>query len=380
MNDDGHPIESALKEQSARKAQPPEIREEMPLPHNLQTLLLLGIFALLVLYTLYFAGEIMLPIILAFVLNFLLQPAMRAFSKLHVPKTIAALLMISIFFGGLTALGFTLSGPAADWASKAPAGLARLEQRLTVFKRLVADVEKTSSQVEKMAESPSTGERSVTVKGPALSSFLLSGTRNMVVGFLTTVVLLFFLLVSGDLFLRRLVEILPTLTNKKQAVEISYEIESNISGYLVTISLINAAVGITTGIATYFCGLSDPILWGSIAFLLNYIPILGPLFGIAILFLAGLLTFDTIWQALLPAGIYLVIHLVEGETVTPMLLARRFTLNPVLIIVSLVFWYWMWGVAGALLSVPLLATSKIICDRIRPLMALGHFIGAEARS
>ena len=83
---------------------------------------------------------------------------------------------------------------------------------------------------------------------------------------------------------------------------------------------------------------------------------------------------------MLPAGIYLVIHFVEGEVVTPMLLARRFILNPVLVIVSLVFWYWVWGVAGALLAVPMLATLKIVCDRIRPLMALGHFLGAGARS
>jgi predicted PurR-regulated permease PerM len=187
-------------------------------------------------------------------------------------------------------------------------------------------------------------------------------------------------LVAGDLFLRRLVEILPTLSIKKQAVDISHEIESNLSGYLVTISLMNAAVGIATGLATYFCGLADPILWGSVVFLLNYIPILGPLCGVAILFLAGLLTFDPFWQAALPAGIYLVIHLIEGESVTPMLLARRFILNPVLVIVSLAFWYWMWGVAGALLAVPMLATLKIVCDRIRSLMALGHFRGAEARS
>ena len=140
----------------------------------------------------------------------------------------------------------------------------------------------------------------------------------------------------------------------------------------------NAAVGFATGIAAYFCGLSDPALWGAVAFFLNYVPILGPLCGVAILFLAGLLTFDTIWQAILPAGIYLGIHFVEGEAVTPILLARHFTLNPVLVIIALLFWYWMWGVAGAFLAVPMLATFKIICDRIRPLMALGHFLGTQA--
>lgn len=141
----------------------------------------------------------------------------------------------------------------------------------------------------------------------------------------------------------------------------------------------NGAVGIATGLATYAFGLSNPILWGVLAFVLNYILILGPLSGVAILFLAGLLTFDTIWQALVPAASYLVIHVVEGA-VTPLLLARRFELNPVLVITSLVFWYWMWGIPGALLAVPLLASFKIICDRIRPLMALGHFVGGESHN
>jgi predicted PurR-regulated permease PerM len=356
-----------------------EKREEMPLPQDMQSLVLTGIFCLLILYTLYFASEIVLPIVFAFVLNLLLQPSMRVFARLHVPKVIAALLMIALFFGSLGVLGFTLSGPASEWVAKAPESLPRLERRLSMFKKPVEDMQKASKEVEKMAEGPTTDVRSVTVVGPGLSGVLFSGTRAFLVGGLTTVVLLFFLLVSGDLFLRRLVEILPTLTNKKQAVDISREIESNISAYLVTISAMNAGVGVATAIASYFCGLSDPILWGTVAFLLNYVPILGPLFGVAILFLVGLLTFDTLWQAFLPAGIYLVIHFIEGETVTPMLLARRFTLNPVLVVVALVFWYWMWGVAGALLAVPMLATFKIVCDRIRPLMALGHFLGAEAR-
>jgi predicted PurR-regulated permease PerM len=142
----------------------------------------------------------------------------------------------------------------------------------------------------------------------------------------------------------------------------------------------NAGVGIATGLVAYASGLSDPVLWGTLAFLLNFIPILGPFSGIVILFLVGLLSFDTIWQAVIPAGLYLAIHLLEGEMLTPMLLARRFVLNPVLVIASLVFWYWMWGVAGALLAVPLLAAAKIICDRIAPLIALGHFLGNGAKT
>jgi predicted PurR-regulated permease PerM len=312
--------------------------------------------------------------------SLVLQPAVRVFAKWHLPKTVSAILVIAILFGALAMLGFTLSTPAASWVAKAPASLSRLESELFFIKQPIAQLQSATKQVEKIAEGSPTDAPSVTVSGPGLGSFLLSGTRSTLVGLGTTMVLLFFLLVSGDLFLRRFVEILPILSNKKQVVEIAREIETNISGYLATVSLMNLLVGVATGLATFFLGLSDPILWGTMAFLLNFVPILGPLCGIAILFLAGLLTFGTIWHSLLPAGCYLVIHVVEGETLTPLLLARRFVLNPVLVIVSLVFWYWMWGVPGALIAVPMLATVKIICDRVRPLMALGHFLGAEGRS
>ena len=130
----------------------------------------------------------------------------------------------------------------------------------------------------------------------------------------------------------------------------------------------NLAVGLATATITAICGVGDPMLWGTVAFLLNYIPILGPMIGVVIFLLVGLLSISAPWQAFLPAGLYFLIHLIEGETATPMLLARRFTINPVLVVVSLVFWYWMWGVPGAILSTPMLAITKIISDRIRPLM------------
>jgi predicted PurR-regulated permease PerM len=190
----------------------------------------------------------------------------------------------------------------------------------------------------------------------------------------TTVLLLYFLLVSGDNFQRRLVEILPRFSSKRQAVDISQQIESDISAYLVTITIMNAIVGIATAGVMWLTGVGDPILWGTVAFLLNYAPVVAPASGVLIFLLAGLLTIDTFWQAFLPAGLYLAIHLVEGEAVTPLLLARRFTLNPVLVILSLVFWFWMWGIPGAILSVPMLAIAKIVCDRIRPLAAIGHFL------
>src|SRR5208337_241256 len=210
--------------------------------------------------------------------------------------------------------------------------------------------------------------------GGAILSSVFAGTRSFAGGLFTTVIFLYFLLASGDSFLRRLVEVLPRFASKRQAVDISQQIEHDISAYLITITLMNALVGAATAVVMWSTGVGDPVLWGTVAFILNYVPILGPAAAIFIFLFAGSLTIASTWQALLPAALYGAIHVIEGETVTPILLAKRFTLNPVFVVFSFVFWFWLWGVPGAILSAPILATIKLVCDRIRPLAALGHIL------
>ena len=140
--------------------------------------------------------------------------------------------------------------------------------------------------------------------------------------------------------------------------------------------MMNALVGLLNGVAVWLLGMPDPLLFGTLAFLLNYVPVLGPVTGMVIFFFVGIFTFPSFWQAFIPAAIYLGIHILEGETITPMLLARRFTLNPVMVISSLMFWDWLWGIPGALLSTPLLAVMKIVCDHIEVMTPLGHLLGA----
>jgi predicted PurR-regulated permease PerM len=369
---------------SVQKAGPPEPNAgltqaadaaEMPLPSNPQTLFLGGLFALGILAVLYLASSIILPIVLAFVLKLLLQPAVRLLERVHLPRTIGALLAILLVIGALVGLVAALSVPAATWAERLPAGIPRLEAHLMVLRGPIQALLKVIQQAEQVAEAP--GQKGSTIavhRDLGLTDALFAGTRAVIDGLFTTVLVLYFLLVSGDIFLRRIVEILPKFSDKRRAVDISRQIEEDLSAYLLTITVMNAMVGVATAAAMYFCGLGDPLLWGATAFLLNYIPVLGPLFGTGIFLLAGMLSIDNLWGALLPPTLYFGIHLLEGETLTPMLLARRFTLNPVLVILSLVFWFWMWGVPGAILAVPMLAILKIVSDRVRPLKALGHFL------
>jgi predicted PurR-regulated permease PerM len=347
-----------------------------PVHYDLATVFLGGLFFFAGIAVLQISSAIVVPVVFAFIFNLLLQAPMRLLDRLYVPRTVGAVLAIGLVVGSLVGVGAALSGPAASWAEKLPAGIPRLEEHLSFLSAPLDTLQRFLQKVERVAEGQASGGPSIAVQGSGFLNKVVFGTRDIADGLLTMVVVLFFLLASGDTFLLRLVESLPHFSDKRRAVEISQRIENDISVYLITITAMNIVVGLATATAAYFCGLGDPVLWGSVAFLLNYVPYLGPLIGIAIFILAGLLSFDSFWQALLPAALFFGIHLIEGETLTPMLLARRFTLNPVLVILALVFWYWMWGILGAILAVPMLAITKIICDRIQSLKQLGHFLEA----
>jgi predicted PurR-regulated permease PerM len=331
-----------------------------------QLVVQLCLLAIALLTVAYFAADVLLPIVLAFVVSLLLNPLMRVMERLGLPRALAALAIILALFGAIVALGAALSAPATAWAQKLPGGVARLEERLSFLNEPIRTLQTFLHQFDQAGAAGS---------GPTTSETLFRGAQHFAAGFFETLLILFFFLASGDTFLRRLVEVFPTFGDKRRVVALSQQIEENISAYLVTVTAMNAAVGIATGLAMWACGLGDPVLWAATAFLLNYMPIIGPSIGVVLFLFVGLLTIDTLWQAFLPAALYLLIHLIEGEAVTPMLLARRFTLNPAIVIISLIFWFWMWGVPGAVLAVPMLAVAKIVCEGVKPLAPIGHFLG-----
>jgi predicted PurR-regulated permease PerM len=355
----------------------------------LGTLATLGVF-----YTLYFAASIILPFVLAVVLFLLLSPLMRLLSKrLRLPRTLSALILILLLFVVVAGLTAAISVPASGWVAKAPDSLPMLEKKLGFMREPIIFVQRGIKQLTQLMERSGDSETeprpapqplpASPTAVPSISSLssvggsILATTGAALGQVFTVMLLLFFLLSSGDTLLRRLVEVLPTWEDKRRAVEIAGEIERNVAGYLATITMMNALVGVLAGSEMWLLGLPDPLLFGTMAFLLNYIPIIGPVIGIVCFFFVGLFSFDNFLPALVPAGVYLGIHILEGETITPMLLARRLTLNPVLVIASLLFWDWLWGVPGALLSVPLLAVFKIVCDHLPGLHGLGHMLGAN---
>jgi predicted PurR-regulated permease PerM len=348
-----------------------DAEEAMPLPSDPKTIYLAGLFLLALLAAVYVAAEIVWPFVFAFALSLLLKPLQRLLERMHVPRLLSSLLLVVTVLAVVVGLVTAVSAPAVTWAAKLPDAIPRLVERLRFLAAPLATVQEFWRHVEAFAGWNGSSGSSV---GTSLLALLFSGSRSLASGFFTTLLFLFFLLAAGEIFIQRLVEIMPKFGSKRRVVEIAQQIETDISAYLVTITGMNAAVGLATAAVMWLTGIGDPILWGTVAFLLNFVPIIGPVVGVVIFIMAGALASDSLWLALVPAGLYLLIHVIEGEVLTPMLLAKRFTLNPVMVIVSLVFWFWMWGVPGAILSVPMLAVTKIVCDRVRPLAAYGHFL------
>lgn len=253
--------------------------KSLDLPSDPVVVLLAILVAFATLCLAYLAAEIVLPIVLALVLKLLFQPAMRLLEKIHLPRSLAALVLILLVFGAIVGVGAAISGPATDWATKLPEGIPRLQERL---KFLNEPIEALQTFLHKIDGLMQDGSGSNTGSGSTIAATLFAGTTHFAASFFETIVILFFLLVSGSTFLKRAVEILPNFKEKRQVVELSQDVERNISAYLVTITLMNTAVGLATGLAMWLTGLGDPILWGVAAFLLNYVPIMGPLLGVGV--------------------------------------------------------------------------------------------------
>lgn len=325
---------------------------------------------------LYFAKPLILPIVLACVGGMALKPLIRWLSYCHIRPALGAAMVLSLFAAALT-IGFVKLGPPAmTWVNDAPAHMVELRQRAQKFFPPSARFSEAASAVNNLGATPAEQKRPpmVEVKNSRSSNAFVNWTGSFLAGMGEAVVLLYLLLASGDLFLQKLVHVMPTLGDKKRAVEISHEIQQNISNYLFTVSLINIGLGVIVSGGLYFLGVPNAAMWGMLVACLNFVPYFGPLAGIVLLGAVGLLTFDTWLQALLPPAWYLVLHLMESNFVTPHLMGRRFTLNPVVIFASLMFWTWLWGMPGALLSVPILVSVKVVCDRVPAMSSVSELL------
>jgi predicted PurR-regulated permease PerM len=330
---------------------------------------------------LYLARPVVLPVFLACMAGMTLKPLIRWLSCCHIPPGLSAAVVLGllVFAAGI---GFSQLGrPAMAWMKETPQHMAELRQRVRRIVPGAARFSQAATAVINMGATEEEQKRTPSVELKA-SRFpgIFDWTGTVLMGVGETLVLLYLMLASGDLFLQKLVRVMPTMGDKKRAVEISHEIQRKISGYLFSVSLINLGLGILVSGSLYFLGVPNAAMWGALVAVLNFIPYFGPASGIILLGVVGLLTFDTLWKGLLPSAWYLLLHLLEANLITPMLMGRRFALNPVVIFVFLIFWTWLWGVPGALLSVPILVSIKVVCDRVPSMSPVSELLTSESNS
>ena len=340
-----------------------------------------GLFLLALFYTCYFARSLLLPLVLAILLSLILYPAVRALRRVFIPEPLGAALVVAFLAALLGAGIFLLFEPATEWTNKLPGVTEQIERKLFKVRKSMEQVSKAAEKVEALAsvDSPAKQQRAPQVisREASLMSRVLIGTQNVLVSAGATLVLLFFLLASGDLFMRKLVRVLPTLTDKKKAVALGRTIQSAMARYLFTITCINAGLGAATALLLHLLGMPNPLLWGVMVAVINYIPYIGPAIAGTVLTIVAFVTFDDLNDVLMVPLLYFALETVEGQFVTPYLTGRSLTLNPVMVFLSMLLWSWIWGIVGALMAVPILVALKIFCDHIDSLHALGEFVSGE---
>ncbi len=336
---------------------------------------------LAVLTVLFLARELILPVVAALILSLVFLPLVRGMKRILIPAPLGAALVVVSLLTALVAGVYNLAEPASEWLNKTPQSLREIDSKLRSITGSVHTVATATAQVQDITEKLTTGgepkkkPREVIVKEPTIAGAFFYGARDFTVSMVSTLVLLYFLLASGDLFLRKTITVTPKFSDKKRAVDIAQQVEVAVSRYLFTVAFINIALGCAVTAAMYMLGVPNPVLWGVMVGTLNFIPYIGDIISFTVLTIVGLLTFDQLWQSLMVPGVFYLLTAIEGYLITPIIVSRRLSLNPVVIILSVLFWGWMWGVAGALLAVPILVATKTVCDRVDSLTVFGEYLG-----
>lgn len=327
---------------------------------------------------LFFAKAFILPVVLAIISSLILVPIVRWCSRRGIPPALTAPALVlsgAIIFG----IGVLALSPAVvDWINRAPAIAAELEWKLRDLRGSVAAVSEAGKQVEELTSGESDPRvQEVIVREPG---FLTTATFTMwsvASTIIITALLSVFLLGSGDMFYFKLIRLMPTLSDKKTALRIMQSVERSISRYLLTVTLINAGLGVAIGIAMWALGMPNPALWGAAAALLNFLPYVGAITGVVIVAAVSFVTFDTPAQAMIVPLVYVSLTSLEGQIVTPLIVGRRLEINTVAIFTGIAFWGWLWGLVGVLIAVPILVIVKEISSQLPSWQAVSEFLSSE---
>jgi predicted PurR-regulated permease PerM len=321
--------------------------------------------------------EIALPIFVSLMLTLLLSAPVRWLRRHRVPEKIGAAIVVFGALGVAVGAVATLITPASQWVATAPATISKVEAKVRLLMRPIAALEQSANRMATVTNSATPSGRApaqVQLATPTIAERLLDAL-GIVPATVSVIFLTYFLLASGQLFRRKIAQILPGRRDVAHFETVLSEIELMTSRFLATATMINIGVGILTSLALWAVGLPNPILWGGLAAVLSFVPYLGPITSITIITAVALTTIDNVGHALLAPACATAIHLTESNFVTPTLLGRRLPVNTVAIFLGLIFFGWVWGIPGAVLAVPLTTVFKIACDHIPALKHLGELLG-----
>jgi predicted PurR-regulated permease PerM len=338
------------------------------------------------------AQPVLVPIVIGILLSYILAPAVNALENWRVPRIVGSILVLVLLCAGIGVGAYTLSGQAMEIVESVPAAAQKIAERTrtrqTQQAGTIEKVQEAARQVEEAAEQATEqtrtarpGVQRVEVVEPTLaaSQYLWEGGRGvlaLVAQFTMVLFLVFFLLLTGDLFKRKLVSIAgPTLTKKKISVQIMDEINRQITSFLRVQVIANVIVAVATALALWAFGLDNFIMWGLLAGLFNTIPYFGAIIVTAGLGVVSFIQFDDVLMVVYVCAAAMAITGLEGWLLRPALISHAAQMNPVAIFIGLLFWTWVWGVWGTLLAVPMMMVLKAVCDRIEGLMPVGELLG-----
>ncbi len=334
----------------------------------------IGLFIYATVFTLSYAKSFFVPVVLACLLALVFSPVRRVFDRRGIPSALTSFVIVLLLLAGLFALVGALSLPVTDWVERAPEISRQVRDQLSQMSAAVSGLFDAIDRLNSMRMPDQDVER-VAVSGGSPALDFATVVPAFLAQFVFTLVLLFFLLASGDMFHEKIVHIMPTFGDKRRAVKAARDIERKLSRYLLTITIINACLGLAVGLAMWLMDLPSPAVFGIIAFLFNYVPYLGAVAGIVLASAVALVSFDGMWWAPAVGAVYLALTSLEGQIVTPYFVGRNLRLNTVVVFLAVTFWAWLWSAVGMVVAVPLLAALRTIASHVDGMRGLSDFLG-----
>ena len=308
-------------------------------------------------------AEFFLPVTAALVIAIALVPLLEWFERRRVPSGLAALICVLLFLAVANIAVAAIVLPATEWVRLLPERIGRIRDTLEPLLNVYASLERFTDDILSEFSSGGEGPRTVAVETPnSMVDLIATSAPHAAIQLFFSLLVIFFFLSGWTGMRKRTITTRTSFDGAMTTARVIQQVVDATSTYLGTITLVNVAVGMVVALLVWAIGMDTPLMWGGIVAVLNYIPYLGPIASTLLLALGGLMSFADPWYALLPAASFAVLHVIEANLITPALVGRRLTINPLLILVALSFWAWVWGTTGALLAVPLLIIMKTVLD------------------